>query len=264
MKEAHMTRTAAARGLLAAAMCLTATAGHAESDPRAVKVADEVMKALGGKQAWDKTRYLRFDFGFERDGKLQTRAHTWDKWTGRYRLEGQDQQGRPFVVLMNVNTRDGQAWVGGQRAAGEEEKKLLERAYGTWINDTYWLLMPYKLRDPGVTLGYEGETKDGAATYDKLVLTFENVGLTPKDKYWVWVNRDTRLVDRWDFVLKGEDVPPTTFLWTGWRDVGGVKLAGERVNPKDKRKLVFPVLEAPASLPDRVFTSSEPAGPSGS
>jgi hypothetical protein len=264
MKEAHMTRTAAARGLLAAAIFLTATAGHAESDPRAVKVADEVMKALGGKQAWDKTRYLRFDFGFERDGKLQTRAHTWDKWTGRYRLEGQDQQGRPFVVLMNVNTRDGQAWVGGQRAAGEEEKKLLERAYGTWINDTYWLLMPYKLRDPGVTLGYEGETKEGGATYDKLVLTFDNVGLTPKDKYWVWVNRDTRLVDRWDFVLKGEDVPPTTFLWTGWRDVGGVKLAGERVNPKDNRKLVFPVLEAPASLPDRVFTSSEPARASGS
>jgi hypothetical protein len=228
---------------------------RAASDERAVKVADEVMKALGGKDAWDKTRYVRFDFGFERDGKLQTRAHTWDKWTGRYRLEGQNQQGEPFVVLMNVNSREGQAWVKGQRQTGDEEKKLVERAYGTWINDTYWLLMPYKMRDPGVTLAYDGEAKEGGATYDKVMLSFDNVGLTPKDRYWVWVNRDTHLVDRWDFVLKGEDVPPTTFLWKDWRKVGNVKLAGERVNTKDNRRLVFPVLETPASLPDPVFTS---------
>jgi hypothetical protein len=250
--------------LLAATALVTGAAGAAEPDPRAVKVADEVMVALGGKEAWDKTRYVRFDFGFEREGKLATRAHTWDKWTGRYRLEGQNQQNEPFVVLMNVNTREGQAWVKGQRQTGDEEKKLLERAYGTWINDTYWLLMPYKLRDPGVTLAYEGEAKEGDTTYDKLLLTFDNVGLTPKDKYWVWVNRGTHLVDRWDFVLKGEDVPPTTFLWKDWRRVGNVKLAGERVNPKDNRRLVFPVLATPASLPDSVFTSQEPAGQPGS
>jgi hypothetical protein len=236
----------------------------AESDARATKVADQVMKALGGKDAWDKTRYVRFDFGFEREGKLVTRAHTWDKWTGRYRLEGQNQQNEPFVVLMNVNTKEGQAWVNGRRQSGDEEKKLLERAYGTWINDTYWLLMPYKLRDPGVTLAYDGEVKEGDATYDRIVLTFDNVGLTPKDKYWVWVNRDTHLVDRWDFVLKGEDVPPTTFLWKDWRKVGNVKMSAERVNTKDNRRLVFPVLEAPASLPDAVFTSNEPVRQAGS
>jgi len=247
----------AGRAALAVAIAVAASmAVRAASDERAAKVADEVMKALGGKEAWDKTRYVRFDFGFERDGKLQTRAHTWDKWTGRYRLEGQSQQGEPFVVLMNVNSREGQAWVEGQRQTGDEEKKLVERAYGTWINDTYWLLMPYKLRDPGVTLTYDGEAKEGDATYDKVMLSFDNVGLTPKDRYWVWVNRDTHLVDRWDFVLKGEAVPPTTFLWKDWRKVGNVKLAAERVNTRDNRRLVFPVLEAPASMPDSVFTSA--------
>jgi hypothetical protein len=254
-----MERSASRWAAFAALVVGTAVAAgatvRAASDERALKVADEVMKALGGKDAWDKTRYVRFDFGFERDGKLQTRAHTWDKWTGRYRLEGQNQQGEPFVVLMNVNSREGQAWVKGQRQTGDEEKKLVERAYGTWINDTYWLLMPYKMRDPGVTLAYDGEAKEGGATYDRVMLSFDNVGLTPKDRYWVWVNRDTHLVDRWDFVLEGEDVPPTTFLWKDWRKVGNVKLAGERVNTKDNRRLVFPVLETPASLPDPVFTS---------
>jgi hypothetical protein len=244
--------------VLSLGVALAGAPASADSDPRAVEVAAQVMKALGGQEAWDKTRYLRFDFGFERDGQLQSRAHTWDKWTGRYRLDGKNQQGQPFVVLMNVNTKDGQAWVAGQRAATEEEKKLLERAYATWINDTYWLLMPYKLRDPGVTLAYEGEAKEGETTWDKLALSFDNVGLTPKDRYWVWVNRATRLVDRWDFVLKGENVPPTTFLWKDWRPVGSVKLAAERVNAKDNRKIVFPVLDTPASLPDSVFTSPAP------
>jgi hypothetical protein len=253
--ERSASRWAAFAALVVGIAVAASAAVRAASDERAVKVADEVMKALGGKDAWEKTRYVRFDFGFERDGKLQTRAHTWDKWTGRYRLEGQNQQGEPFVVLMNVNSREGQAWVKGQRQTGDEEKKLVERAYGTWINDTYWLLMPYKMRDPGVTLAYAGEAKEGAATYDKVMLSFDNVGLTPKDRYWVWVNRDTHLVDRWDFVLKGEDVPPTSFLWKDWRQVGNVKLAGERVNTKDNRRLVFPVLETPVALPDPVFTS---------
>ena len=53
---------------------------------------------------------------------------------------------------MNVNTKEGSAWLKGKALEGEEQKKPLERAYGAWVNDTYWLLMPYKLRDPGVIL----------------------------------------------------------------------------------------------------------------
>jgi hypothetical protein len=230
-------------------------AAVATPDARAAELAGEVMTALGGQGAWDGTRYLRFDFAVERPAGRFLRSHTWDKWNGRYRLEGTEEDGTPYVVLMNVTTRDGDAWKGGARLEGDEEKKYLERGYGAWVNDTYWLLMPYKLRDPGVILTYAGEDASEQGSWDKLHLAFDNVGLTPKDQYWVWVNRTTRLVDRWDFVLKGEKVPPTTFLWKGWRKVGNVMLAAERVNAKDNRTISFPVLEAPASVPDEVFTS---------
>src|SRR5687768_3626000 len=105
-------------GIVALA-ALPGTARAAESDPKAAAVAARVMEALGGSEAWNKTRYLRFDWGVERDGKMQTRSHTWDKWTGRYRLEGVNPQGDPYVVLMNLNTKDGQAWVKGQPQQGE-------------------------------------------------------------------------------------------------------------------------------------------------
>ena len=109
---------------------------------------------------------------------------------------------------MNLNTKQGQAWVGGEPASAEALEKLLESGYAWWVNDSYWLLMPYKMRDDGVVLTHAGLEANQGGTWDKVLLTFEGVGLTPKDKYWVFVNRKTGLVDRWEFVLKGADTPP--------------------------------------------------------
>src|SRR5262245_34814479 len=239
----------------AAAVALAAATLHAESDPKAAAVADRVLEALGGADAWNNTHYLRFDFAVDREGKtLVRRAHTWDKWTGRYRLEATTKEGDPYVVLLNVNTRDGDAWLKGRKLEGDEEKKYLEQAYGIWVNDTYWLLMPYKMKDPGVTLAMAGEAKKDGDTWDKVRLTFDDVGLTPKDKYWAYLNRKTGLVDRWDYVLKGEDKPPTSFTWKNWQKHGKVMLADDRVNMSDSTRIYFPVLETPATVEESVFT----------
>ena len=236
------------------------------SDPGAVAIADRVMQALGGTAAWKDTRYLRFDFAVDRGGKtMASRAHTWDKWTGRYRLEANVQPGSPprkvgdpFVVLMNINTKEGSVHLKDKRLEGEEEKKYLEMAYAIWVNDTYWLLMPYKMKDPGVILAYDGEEKRGDEAWDKVVLTFDNVGLTPNDKYWAYVNRATGLVDKWEYILNGGPGPAVGFLWKDWARHGAILLAGNRVSQQDDARVYFPVLEAPASVPDRAFTSSEP------
>ena len=85
------------------------------------------------------------------------------------------------------------------------------------------------------------------------------MGLTPKDKYWIFVNRDNHLVDRWDYVLKGEKVPPTTWEWKGWNKHGKMMYSSERVNAKENRKLLMPVFDMPETVPDSVFTSPQPS-----
>ena len=226
------------------------------ADARAAAMADRVMQALGGTEAWNKTRYLRFDFAVDRGGKnVMRRSHTWDKWTGRYRLEATTREGEAYLVLLNIGSKDGRAWLKGAELQGDEARKYLEQAYAAWVNDTYWLLMPYKMKDPGVALAVDGEESKGGETWDKLRLTFDNVGLTPKDKYWAYVNRKTGLVDRWDYVLKGERKPPTTFTWQNWKKYGNVMLADDRRNPADDARIYFPVLEVPGSLPDVLFTA---------
>ena len=252
-----------ARQALAAVVLLTplavvsrpaAAVTPAGSDPKAVAVALRAMQALGGEAAWNATRYLRFDFAVDRGGKtLVRRAHTWDKWNGRYRVEGKDKDGKDVVVTMNINTKEGQATRGSAPLAGPELKAALDDAYAWWVNDTYWLLMPYKMRDPGVVLTLAGQEKKGEDAWDKVLLTFEGVGLTPKDRYWVFVNAKTGLVDRWEFVLKGEKTPPVPFDWKGWKAYGRIQLADDRVSPKDGTRIHFPVLDAPAALPAEAF-----------
>jgi hypothetical protein len=246
-----------AAGLLAScglAVPGTSRAQTPESDPKALAIADKVMEKLGGMEAWKATRFLRFDFAVDSEGKtVVRRAHTWDRETGRYRVEATDGEGREVVVLMSLWTRKGQAWVGGEPASGEELDRLLEAGYAWWTNDAYWLLMPYKMRDDGVTLGYAGLEAKQTGTWDKVLLTFESVGLTPKDKYWVFVNRKTDLVDRWEYILKGEDTSPTPWEWSGWKEYGDILLADDRVNPNDGTRIHFPVLDVPESLPGSVF-----------
>jgi hypothetical protein len=228
------------------------------SNPKAIEIAGKTMEALGGETAWNNTHFLRFTFAVEREGKtLVSRDHTWDKWTGRYRLDGTNKEGQKFTVLMNVNTKEGRAQQEGKPVLGEDLKKLLESAYGTWVNDTYWLLMPYKMMDPGVVLAYDGEMKAEGGEWDKVRLTFEKVGLTPKDKYWAFVNRKTGLVDRWDFVLNGESKPPSSFTWDGWKKYGNVMLAPDRKS-KDGTRIYFPMLEVKDAVPDAAFTDFAP------
>ena len=71
---------------------------------------------------------------------------------GDYRITGTDPSGAPYAVYFNVNTKQGKAYVNGKPVEGEEADKLVKGAYARYINDTYWLLAPWKVFDPGVTL----------------------------------------------------------------------------------------------------------------
>ena len=104
----------------------------------------------------------------------------------------------------------------GSPIEGDSLRKLVKRSRSMWINDSYWMLMPYKLRDPGVKLSYDGDTLIDGNTYDRLALAFENVGDTPGDHYWVYVNRANHRVERWDMVLEGDPPPAKSYTWEGW------------------------------------------------
>lgn len=245
-------RAGLAAGLFAglASPCLAA---EPDSDPQAIEIAKKSLAAMGGAENWAQTRFLRFNFfGF--------RLHHWDRHTGDHRLEGKNREGVDYVVLHNINSRQGKVWLNGQPASAEDTAKWLENAYGAWINDTYWLLMPYKLLDEGVHLKYDGEETLEGKAYHKLKLTFGNVGLTPGDTYWAWINQETLLMDRWAYFLQDfkPEQKPTPWWWLDWQSYGKIKLSPLRRNGDDGKERGLTDLAVLDQLPEGAFTAPAP------
>ncbi len=224
------------------------------SDPAAVALADLTMKAMGGRRAWDETRYIAWNFFFG------SRRHIWDKHTGNLRIDSTDRQtGEPIVLLMNINTTKGRAWRNGDEVDDAEAlTTMLDFGKGAWINDSYWLLMPYKLSDPGVTLNSLGEKMmDDGRPAEVVQLTFTDVGNTPQNKYHVYIAKDTHLVEQWDYFSKADDAEPSFKIpWKNWKRHGRIMLSGDR-GERNGRARELTEIAVFDELPESVFTSPE-------
>jgi len=190
------------------------------SDPKAIAIADEVMKAMGGKDAYDATRYLFWNF-------FGSRTLLWDKHKGNVRIESQKDD---YTVVMNIHSMKGKVKTKGEELSHPDSlSKYLQMGKDIWINDSYWLVMPYKLKDSGVTLKYIGEFATPENMSDILELTFNEVGKTPQNKYWVYVDRKTHLVNKWDFFpTVDSEKPQFSTPWEGYEKFGKILLSGGR------------------------------------
>lgn len=193
----------------------------AASDSRAIALADSVMAAMGGRQAWDNTRYIRWNF-------LGRRSLLWDKNGNRVRIDIPDEN---TVYLLDMNTGTGRVRQKGQELSQPDSlAKYLGRAKSIWINDSYWLVQPFKLKDSGVTLKYGGreQTPDGKPA-EVLELTFENVGDTPQNRYRIFIDPQTHRQIRWEFYANaGDEKPRFSMPWNNYQRFGKIWLSGDR------------------------------------
>lgn len=214
------------------------------SDPKAIEVADEVMSAMGGRAAWDNTQHIKWNF-------FGRRLLVWDKLNGRARIEI---PGQETVMLLDLSDGSGRVMKSGEVMEHPDSvATYVDQGMGIWINDSYWLVMPFKLKDSGVTLTYaeEGQTADGLPA-DVLQLTFEEVGRTPQNRYLVYVDKASRLVTQWDFFRNASDEAPLiTTPWANYQPHGQILLSGDRGERKLTEIAVYD------ELPEAVYTSFE-------
>jgi hypothetical protein len=217
----------------------------AGSDPKAIQIADSVMAAQGGRESWDETRYISWNF-------FGNRKLLWDKATGNVRVEHLKDDTK---ILVNVNTDEGRVYKDGAEVTQlDSVAKYLQRGKEAWINDSYWLVMPFKLKDSGVTLKYLGEeTTQAGQPADVLQLTFESVGVTPENKYKVYVDKETNLVSQWAYFKSASDPEPAFVMpWQDYQTYGKLKLSGDRGQAK------ITDIKVLDEVPETAFTSFEP------
>ncbi len=216
----------------------------AQSDATARRLAQATIDQMGGLKEWNEHRYLVWDIFGE--------SHYWDKWSGDFRWQSDS-----LLVLMNIQTKKGRAWIEGKEVVDPEKRKaLLDRGYERWVNNSYWLVMPYKLLDPGVNLHYVGvDTSKAGQISDVIELTFDNVGLTPNNRFRVFIDKKTGMVCQWAYYRNREDEEPGFILpWDQWKVYDGMWMSTGRGRERSN----VTNLALPEKLPRSVFTDPGP------
>src|SRR5436190_5427863 len=170
-------------------------------------LADAVMKASGG-DVWPKVKTIKFSFVVHRGNGDMRRTHLWDVKNHTDTITSSDGK------EMSVNV--------SHKPAGKGDDM---KAFGMWTNDTYWLLAPLKVKDPGVKRELKPDQEADGKTYHVLHLSFESVGMTPGDQYNLYVDPQTNLVRAWDYIP--HDGKSTHFTWDGYQDFNGLQLSTE-------------------------------------
>jgi hypothetical protein len=217
------------RPAAAAAALLVALPVLAQNrDPKAIEMAKSVAQAMGGENAWNNVHFVRYDFIVSIGGETRAnRSHLWDKWSGRYRFETKTKDGKNQVVLFNANDQKGDVYVDGAKIAGDDAAAALKGAHSAYINDMYWLAMPWKWLDPGVNLKYGGPAEHDGKKCELVELTFSNVGLTPGDKYVAYVDPNSKLMTYWEYTLQSGNQGAWNWEYGTHK---GVKLASNHTN----------------------------------
>lgn len=160
--------------------------------PRADSMAHHMMRALN-KSAWDTSRFVTW--------RLRNNHYLWDRDRSYVQLKMNREK-----ILLNTNALDKSiAYEDDQRLTGNAAKELIDEAWEKFCNDSYWLVAPFKVFDPG-TERKVVEREDNA---DQLLVTHKTGGVTPGDSYLWQINE--------------QGMPLSFRMWVSVIPIGGLK-----------------------------------------
>ena len=170
-------------------------------------LADKMLAAIG-KDRWDAIPYIQWTF-------KDARHYVWDKQDDLADIKWDD-----YVVKMNLDDQSGIVSKAGEQIEGEKKQEMLEKAWGFWCNDSFWLNAPAKIRDGGTTRSVV-KMDDGT---DGLLVEYSSGGVTPGDAY-LWALDETGLPVYYKMWVSIIPVGGMKATWTDWKDVMGAKIS---------------------------------------
>lgn len=212
------------------------------SDPAAIELADSIMKAQGGRRAWDETRYISWH-------SSENRKLVWDKRESRVRIESLTDS---IIFLLDKKTGNGRVSVRGvELTAPDTLAKMIKRGEDIWVSDSYWLLMPFKLKDAGVTLKYLGEDSlRNGGLGNVIELTIRKTNAASANRYFVYVDRSDNLVKQWAQIeLTAQDKPSTVWAFDNYKKYGKLLLSADRSDGNGPGNV-----KVDETLPNEIFT----------
>lgn len=234
---------------LSAVVAATAVAQPARHDARSAELVARLERAVGAER-FARWGGLAWTFEVSRGDTVRTaRQHEWDRRRGWHRVAYTDRAGKRIVLAHALgDTVTCRAWVDGQPLTGDTLRTLARRAELLWGHDTYWFLMPFKLRDDRVQLAWQKSHEVDGRPADRVELTFAGGG----DTYAIDLDRGHHRVAHWEFHHEG-DTHIESGTWDGWAEVDGVWFATEHLREDGRTRIRIKDLARRDILPPARF-----------
>lgn len=176
---------------------------------------DETIAAVGGLQAMHALKDVSYSYTSYRGTSEE-----------RYIFDGEISWGKSTSAdgKTRVQFFDGKeafVWVDGMPT--QDEKELKSAMFSRKTN-YYWLAMIQKLGDPGLLYEYLGTRDYEGIPYELVDVTFEDGVGVAKDRYLLYINPYTKLVDQFLFTVAAAGrSTPIMMKYTYDTFPGGVK-----------------------------------------
>ncbi len=165
-------------------------------NPNADKLAHNMLKAIK-HEAYKNTRYIDWSF----KGK---RFYKWDKIQHIVEVKWNDAK----VLLHPNDLTKSTVYLNNKEVSYNDN--LVKRALRFFNNDSFWLVAPHKLFEPGIYRSIR--IVDGK---EALHVKYSRGGTTPGDSY-VWILDENYLPTHYQMYLKKMKKLGTTVTWEDW------------------------------------------------
>lgn len=165
-------------------------------NPNADVLAEKVLKAVK-HDAYKNTRYIDWSFGGRRHYK-------WDKQEHIVEVSWGDNK----VMLHPNDMKKSTAYT--KEELVEDNKKLVKRAWDLFNNDSFWLVAPHKLFEPGIIRSIE--MIDGK---EALKVKYTIGGTTPGDSY-VWILDENYVPASYKMYVPSMKMVGVPATWEDW------------------------------------------------
>ena len=165
-------------------------------NPNADKLAHNMLKAIK-HEAFKSTRYIDWSF-------KEKRFYKWDKIQHIVEVKWNDAK----VLLHPNDLTKSTVYLNDKEVSYNDN--LVKRAIRFFNNDSFWLVAPHKLFEPGIYRSIRNV--DGK---EALHVKYSRGGTTPGDSY-VWILDENYLPTHYQMYLKKMKKLGTTVTWEDW------------------------------------------------
>jgi len=156
-------------------------------------LADKMLNAVNYK-AWNEIKLINWTFS-------NRNSYLWDKFNKQVIYTSGD-----VKVMLNLKDKTGTAYKNGSKVENDKAKKLLDKAYSNFCNDSWWLNPIVKVYDNGVE-------RTVSKNPNELMVAYKSGGVTPGDSY-LWK-------------LDESGLPKSYLMWTKILPIKGIEVTFE-------------------------------------